>query len=276
MPYVKNTYKYKNVIEVENVHAGKLGKGGKKAEKKKPTPEEMEAINMRNKIKLLRRTIDANYEKEDLWITLTYRRNKRPTPEDAHRIMKNYLARMRAEYRKRGVEMKYILINEYTRTAIHHHLVLNDLPDGSGAKVAHRQWHEGGTNHKYLYEDGRYEMLASYIVKETGKHFGEDGNPAKVLYSCSRNLIRPEKETEIMKRDDWPEEPRVPKGYVLEKDSLHNGINKLGYRYQYYRLIRIAPEKGKGKKRGSTKRKGKNHTQRDAGHQKNGPSADRG
>ena len=35
----------------------------------------------------------------------------------------------------------------------------------------------------------------------------------------------------------------MPKGYILETDSLVNGINKLGYKYQYYRLIKTVPNK---------------------------------
>ena len=49
--------------------------------------------------------------------------------------------------------------------------------------------------------------------------------------------------TEIMKKDDWPEDPRIPKGYYLDKDSLVNGVNKMGYRYQYYRMIKIGWKK---------------------------------
>lgn len=276
MPHVKNTYRYKNVVEVERVFAGRLGRGGSREKRKVPTPEEMEKINERNAVNKLRRKIYANFEPGDLFLTLTYKREQRPTPEEAAKELKRYIARIRSIYRRNGQELRYIVVTEHTDKAIHHHIILNDLPDGAGGKLAAGQWKRGGVNCKYLYENGQYELLASYLIKETGKNFRKPGNPEKCRYSCSRNLVEPKKVTRQLKRDDWPEEPRIPKGYELVKESLHNGINKLGYRYQYYRLIRITPEKGKGKKRGSTKRKGKNHKKRDAGHQKNGPSADRG
>ena len=38
MPYVKKVCRYKNVEEVERVHAGRYGKGGKRENRRLPTP----------------------------------------------------------------------------------------------------------------------------------------------------------------------------------------------------------------------------------------------
>lgn len=271
MPYIKNTYRYKNIVEVERVHSGRYGKKTERAGRKLPTPEEMEKINERNAIKKLRRKIYANFEPGDLFLTYTYRRESRPTVREARRELKKFLSRLRTAYRKRGQELRYIVVTEYMNKAIHHHLVVNDLPDGTGGKVASGLWQCGGTNCKYLYEEGQYELLASYLIKETGKNFRKPGNPAKCRYSCSRNLVDPKKETEKMKRDDWPEDPKIPKGYSLDKQSLFNGVNKLGYRYQYYRMIKLGWKKGKGN--GNQRGKGKNQSKRNAGNKKNGPRA---
>lgn len=275
MPHIKNTYRYKNIVEVERVHSGRYGKKLERSGRKLPTPEEMKKINERNAVKRLRRKIYANFEPEDLWITHTYRRESRPAPDEARRELSRYFNRLRMAYRKEGQELRYIVVTEYMNKSIHHHLILNDLPDGSGAKLASRLWKNGGTHCQYLYEDGQYEMLASYLIKETGKNFGRPGNSAKCRYSCSRNLIEPKKETQILKRDDWPEDPRIPKGFYLDKQTLFNGINKLGYRYQYYRMIRLKPkQKGKGcvDKRGKSQDKQK----RNAGPEAHGPQTDRG
>ncbi len=258
MPYIKKTYRYKNVIEVERVHAGRIGKGGRREKRRLPTPEEMEKINERNVIRKLRRLIHANFEPEDLWLTLTYRRESRPTPGEAEKELRRYLNRLRTAWRKQGAELKYIVVTEYMNKAIHHHIILNDLPNCAGAKLAAQKWKAGGTHCKFLYEDGEYELLAAYIVKETNKSFRDPDNPAKCRYSRSRNLVEPQPERRVMKRDDWPEEPRTPKGFCLDKQSLHNGINRLGYKYQYYRLLRMPGQirkrgKGHGDKRGKNK-----------------------
>lgn len=295
MPYIKNTYRYKNVVEIERVHSGRFGKAGHRAVRKQLTPEEMARVNERNAVKKLRRKIQANFDTEDLFETLTYKREERPEPAEAKKRLKKLLDGLRRTWKQAGVDLKYIVVTEYANTAIHHHLVVNDLPDGTGPKVINRFWREnGGAHTKYLYEDGQYELLAAYLIKETNKNFRKPGNPAKLRYSCSRNLINPQPVTEMMKRDDWPEEPRVPKGHYLDKPSLHNGVNKMGYRYQYYRLIKlgkIAPaqrrkkpasdsvnteweadlknqKRGGKKSHGNQRRKGKNHQTGDADHQK--------
>lgn len=273
MTYIKNTYRYKNIVEVERVHSGRYGRKLFRSERKLPTPEEMEKINERNVIKKLRRKIHANFDPGDLFLTLTYRRENRPSPREARRELARYFARLRRAYRKAGQELKYIVVTEYMNKAIHHHLVLKDLPDGTGGKLASRTWTGGGAHCKYLYENGQYELLASYLIKETNKNFHEPDNPAKCRYSCSRNLIEPKKETKEMKRDDWPDEPRIPKGYCLDKQSLFNGVNKLGYRYQYYRMFRLST--GKGEKHGNKKRVHKNKPKRDAGNKADGSPANR-
>lgn len=275
MPHIKNTYRYKNIVEVERVHSGRYGKKQEKSERKLPTSEEMERINERNTIKRLRRKIYANFDPGDLFLTHTYRRESRPTPKEARKELSKHLARLRRAYRREGQELRYIVVTEYMNKSIHHHLVLNDLPDGSGAKLSSRLWEGGGTHCKYLYEDGQYEMLASYLVKETNKNFRKPGNPARCRYSCSRNLVEPKKETKILKRDDWPEEPRIPKQYYLDKQSLFNGINKAGYRYQYYRMIRIKPAK-KGKHNGDKRGKRDNKPKGNAGDKTHGSQTDGG
>lgn len=257
MPYIKNTYRYKNVVEVERIHSGRYGHHGQNGGRIKQTPEEMQKVNERNCIKKLRRKIQANFDTDDLFLTLTYRRESRPDPAEARKRVKRLLCKLRKAWKASGVPLKYIIVTEYMNVSIHHHIVLNDLPDSTGPKKVKRLWKEnGGTDTKYLYEDGQYERLAAYLVKETNKSFRDPKNPAKLRYSCSRNLIDPKPETKIMKSDDWPEEPRVPKNYYMDK--LDNGINKRGYRYQYYRLIRLIPRKKRNSRKQNT-RKGKSH-----------------
>lgn len=261
--HIKKVFRYKNVEEVERHHSGRYGKHTRPGKRKKPTPEEMARINERNCLKKLRRKIQANFDEGDLFITLTYKAASRPDVKEARKRLRRFLYKIRNVWKKEGRPLKYIMVTEYMNKSIHHHLVLNDLPDGSGPKKVNQIWKvNGGTHCKYLYEDGQYERLAAYLVKETNKSFRAPGNPAKVRYSCSRNLKDPKPKTVKLKRDDWPEEPRVPKGWYLDKNSLVNGVDKYGYRYQYYRLIRMMQKCHPGKvntKRKSDLKKGKKH-----------------
>lgn len=81
-----------------------------------------------------------------------------------------------------------------------------------------------------------FENLASYMAKcETKQQAG-----GKNTYSCSRNLIEPPEKIRKVKADSWREMPTIPKGWVLDKDSLIVGINPFtGFGYQFYRMIQI-------------------------------------
>ncbi len=241
--HIMKIYKYKNIIEVEKHFSGRYGKGTRPGIKKQLTTVEMAKINERNCIKKLRRKIQANFEEGDLYLTLTYKRASRPTADEAKKRVKNALDNLRKVWRKAGQELKYIIVTEYLNTSIHHHVILNDLTDGSGAKKVNQVWKKnGGTHNEYLYENGHYEQLASYLVKETNKSFRSAKNPSKVRYSCRRNLKTPKPRIRKLKKDRWSENPKTPKGYYLEKDSLHNGYDRRGYKYQYYRLVRLTKQ----------------------------------
>ena len=262
--YIQNRWKIKGEIEVENIFSGRYGKRTPPSERRAPTPEEQERINERQSARKLRRKIHANFDPNDLFETLTYGRDRRPDPKGAAHELKLFLNRLRRDWKREGTDLRYIVVTEYKSKTIHHHLIVNDLPDGTGAKKIAQSWSRNGhANTKYLYEDGQYERLAEYLIKETSKTFRDPDNPSKLRYSCSRNLVTPVAKTRILKRDDWPEEPRVPKGYYLEKDSLVNGVNKMGYRYQYYRLIKIGGQKHQhGGKTGKKPTSRKNKKQR--------------
>ena len=262
--YIQNRWKIKGEIEVENIFSGRYGKRTPPSERRAPTPEEQERINERQSARKLRRKIHANFDPNDLFETLTYGRDRRPDPKGAAHELKLFLNRLRRDWKREGTDLRYIVVTEYKSKSIHHHLIVNDLPDGTGAKKIAQSWSRNGhANTKYLYEDGQYERLAEYLIKETSKTFRDPDNPSKLRYSCSRNLVTPMAKTRILKRDDWPEEPRVPKGYYLEKDSLVNGVNKMGYRFQFYRLIKISGQKPQhGGKTGKKPTSRKNKKQR--------------
>lgn len=83
------------------------------APKAKPTPEEMRKVNERKRIRKLYWIIATNFDFGDLHMQLTYRPRERPTPDEAKRLLKNFLRRLREEYKKRGKPFKYIVTTEY-------------------------------------------------------------------------------------------------------------------------------------------------------------------
>lgn len=237
MPYIKTTVYLKSSIEVEKVFSGRYGKRVPRSERKKPTPEEMARVNEKNAEKKLRRKIARNFGAGDCHLVLTYPGEAPEKEEAAHRLSK-LLRNLAYWWKKWGAELKYIKVTEYKRKRVHHHVIVNQVE--GGLKKIRELW-KGGMYCSLLYEEGGFGDLAHYLVKETRLTMKDMDAPSKLRYSCSRNLVEPEKKTEIIKSERWAEIPTPPQGYWIPKDSIVNGISeKTGRRYQYYTLVPIA------------------------------------
>lgn len=207
------------------------------------TKEEMQKANMEQATKRLARKINANFRPGDWHVVLTYRRDERPDPEQARKILREFLRQMRKVYQTAGYVFKYIHATEYKNKAIHHHLIVNNINDGKKTTTDYvRMYWKGKGNPKFtgLYDDGEYKKLADYIIKETEKTFRE--RPEKQRYACSRNLIipKPERRIRTVKRL-WQQDPKPRPGYYIDQDSLFNGFDFMGYPYQRYVMVKLHP-----------------------------------
>ena len=236
MAYEGKRYHLRNAIEVEEYHSGRYGAPGqKRIPRKKPTPEQIEKINQRNKEKLCRRKLRQHFDVNDYFSTLTYRREARPpTMEAAKKDFADFLKKVRREYKKRGEELKWIRnIETGTKGAWHIHMVINRIPDTDVIIAA--AWKHGKVQNQLLHEKGEFRELAAYITK-TPK---TDPRLKESNYSASRNLPIPEPEKkEYLRWKTWGK-ARIPKGWYLDPESYYEGINIMGYRYRTYTLLRI-------------------------------------
>lgn len=229
------------VCEVVKSYTKFEGKNQKREAKNQKTTEQMEEQNYRNAVKKLTRLLNCNFSDGDLWVTLTYRKNKRPTPKEAKRLIENFIGRMRYGFHKKREELKYITVTEYKNKAIHHHLVINN-PDGiNTVKLLQEKWKKYGIVHiKPLYSNGQYKELAEYMVKETRETFREQDGGKMQRWSSSRNLKKPKVYYRTVKAATWNPQPKPKKGYHIDTDSIVNGVNAwTGRRYQSYTMIRL-------------------------------------
>lgn len=265
--------------------------GAPRAEKPpKKTRKQMQDANMRQAARKLARKLNANYKPGDWHITLTYRKEARPTPEEARKILSDFIAELRKRYRQAGYILKWIAVTEYKKKHPHHHIVINEINAGK-QQTTHRFVRElwsGRGNPKFvpLYDNGEYSRLAEYLIKETDETFRESKERGKQRYGCSRNLINPKPETDPREtktlqeagangiRTPWRQEPKPRPGYYIDPDSLFNGLDKMGYPYQRYIMIKLnhidndwpsaelekTPKSQKNERRKKTCRKHKRYT----------------
>lgn len=243
--YVKKIYDLGRVIQVEKYYPGNYGAPGKpRGPKRKRTPEDIARQNATNREKKLQRLILANFQEGDWHLTLTEKKELRSeNMDEAKKRIQKFLAEMRKAYKKAEVPFKYIYVTEKgKRGAYHHHLIIEDVatPDLNTKSMVMKFWPWGGRNFTPLYEDGEFEDLADYLVKKETKE-EQDG----CSYSRSRNLVVPEPERQVIHSRRWVSEPKPPRGYYLDKNSLINGINPVtGYPYQHYSMKRLDPGGG--------------------------------
>lgn len=255
MPYVKRTTAAGRTVEVEYYYTSRYNKKGqKRADKVKPTPEAQAKVNKRQAERKLRLLLNANYGYGDYHVVLDYIR-KPDTPDRTREQMKEdiakFLRELRKLYKKAGKELKYIHVMEIGKKgARHHHLVINKLD----TELLQQAWYKAYEGHNRvkvfpLDDSGNYADLAAYLIKYTDSHrTEEEGALMGKRYNCSKNLVRPEAEYEIVTSRAFyraSQEPKAPKGYYVLKDSVAQGVNSPEYYgYGWYRYTLIKTDTG--------------------------------
>lgn len=250
--YRKVIYDMGVVRQIKKYKRGNFGAPGEKREKKKKlTPEDVRRQNERNRWRRIQRLILNNFREGDWHLILKYRPEERPeTYKEAKAHRKKFLDKMRAAYKKAGIQFRWIAVTERGKRGkvLHHHLVIEDIRrDGiDTVKLVKKLWTYGSEFFSALYDDGEYEKLAEYIVKAETKEEG-----GWCTYSRSRNLKPPVKTVEDVPHKRWRDPPVAPKGWYVVKDSVYNGINPVtGYPYQHYTIKKLTKTRRDGEEGG--------------------------
>lgn len=225
--------------EMWEYHDAQYGAPGqKRAPRRKATKKEIEAHNRRNREKKCRWKLRANFTPEDVFVTCTCRRDKRPgSMKEMTAMVGGMLKELRKDYRKAGAEMKWIRNIECgSRGAWHVHIVLNKPENLDVIAAIKRAWPHGSILIKPMREEGDFEGLAAYLTKtpETDKGLKE------AKHWSSKNLLVPEPKEKVYKRwktFDGTDPKMIPKGWYVDKDSIVEGINKYGFHYRRFQLF---------------------------------------
>lgn len=186
--YRERKYKCGEYLEVAVYPVYTTAKGRRR--KKKPTSEIQQRLNQRHATGILRRLLHTNFNKNDLFVTLTFDDENLPvTVEDGQRIVQNFLRRAKRKYQIIGKDLKYVYILEYGEKhhRLHTHLVMSG---GIGAEEITTLWGLGMVSADKLHfeKNGGLSALATYFTK--------GGNTAtdRITYKRwvgSRNLEKP-------------------------------------------------------------------------------------
>lgn len=203
------------------------------------TPKAMAKYNNHKRAEKLQLLMILNFDK-GYHITLDYPKDKRPeTYEEAEKNLMRCLYKISRRLKRQNKKFKYIAITERgkIREALHHHMVIEKDPFlldeltsiwGNHIKISQ------------MYEEGAYKDLAEYFCKIETK---EEQTKGRSKYHRSRNLKEPEVKSRIV-AGPLKDEPIVPQGYELIRDSVVNGFNEFaGIRFQRYMIRRTESAK---------------------------------
>ena len=183
----------------------------------------------------------ANFDRHDLWVTLTYREAP-PTREAAMRCLGSFLRLLRASRIGRGAELRYIknaehLTDDGSEGRWHHHLVVNAA--GGDYEEIRGLWSKWGDNVDFEpLLDGvmDYEARARYLCKERPPL-------GKQAWTPSRGLKRPVRTSELV--DDALTLAPPPGAIVLDRDQKDNAWGS--FTYIKYLLPFREPSRGRGR-----------------------------
>lgn len=240
MAYMKRTVIYGDYRDIDLYHTPRAYPKGEtpRRKKHKETSSAQREVNRRNAIERLKWLLGTNFGQDDLHVQLKYVRKTgepRRTEDEMRKDIAAFHRRMRAEYKARGLEYKYVHVMEIgEKGARHHHLVIPAID----FSVVRKNWTFARPTFTPL-DSGPYGLLAEYLVKQSDNRF-RDKTLMKQRYNCSKNLEKPIiVKQKITRSSTFRRKVLVPKGYYLIENSIRSGADADGHIYFKYTVAKI-------------------------------------
>ena len=240
--HIRRKYRTANTIEVQEFNSSKVPGGHERKTKTNETPERMKRNNQRRKQREASRMVDANFNPDDLILTLTYREGERPEGiKGALDHFKKLTAYLRREYGKRYYELFWMRNVEIgPKGGIHIHMIINRI-EGAEFLIKDYWRRYGGVYIQYmqdLHDQGK--DIGEYITKTAVSTLGKnDHKVVESSYGHSRNVKKVEPEDKVISGQSMHDEPRTPKGWYLDKNTMYEGVNVDGYPFRTYTFRRL-------------------------------------
>lgn len=242
------------VVEVTQFVVGDKQTGGRKWHRAK-SQEDKRDENARQAVRVAARILNCNYGPEDLLLTLTYSdeeytrlfagMEQDDVLEKAKGVLSGVLEKVRKELRgsacKRNGQCPFptdskdgaAQMRTFAVTAdmdgetgelvrVHHHVVVT----AAAARTLAERWKCGLVHTENLYKQDDYTPLAAYLLGQVRHREG------KKKYSCSRNMVKPKVEEQVLAEAPDNEIRVQPGAKVLDRTPYREGTLSQYVRYK--------------------------------------------
>lgn len=250
MSYFEKTYDCNGYIEKERFSVPKeFGNKPKRfripRDKTKKSTKEQEKQNWKRAEKSLRRKANTNFiHGVDLYVTITSKTKK--TLKEFSKMTKNFLERIRYEFKKSKKTLKYIYCyGNHKKEGIHAHVVISNMSFDRLQEIWESDkdaGHIAFSKLRFDNKDGIGGLMGYFIgnVKERinkAIKSGEKINIANVRkFTSSKNLKEPKVSKKVIVSKVIRETPVAPKGYMIM--DYKNTPTSYGV-YQFIQMIKI-------------------------------------
>lgn len=241
------------VVEVTQFVVGDKQTGGRKWHRAK-SQEDKRDENARQAVRVAARILNCNYCQEDALLTMTYSDEEHArlfagldpdeTLEKAKKVLSGVLEKVRKELKngriatsatpprndreKSAADMRTFAVTadmdgetgELVR--VHHHVVVTS----AAAQSIAERWSHGIVHTESLYKQDDYTPLATYLLGQVRHREG------KKKYSCSRNMVKPKVEEQVLAEAPDNEIRVQPGAKVLDRTPYREGTLSQYVRYK--------------------------------------------
>ena len=233
--------------------------------RKKNNNKAQRNLNDKNARKYVERLINANFDDQDIWITLTYDESHVPEDGDidgAIKNVQNFLRRINRKRKKKGLpNAKYVYVTEYNEDSairFHHHIVMDGMLSMDEVESL---WKYGSRNEvrRLQKDENGLSGLANYIVKEKRRIKSE-----KRWNSSKGNLRKPGVKVVLSKKEkatsksykkigsyvdrivrNQNEIREILKGWYSEYDFTNAEVKHNDFNYMFYIHARMRKRRRK-------------------------------
>lgn len=241
--HIRRKYRMPNAIEVQEFNSSKCpGEVKPRRPKTEKTSEQIALANQRRKQRECSRMVETYFNKDDGALTLTFRKEERPANmKEALKIFASFVRYLKKEYAKRFYDLFWIRNVEVgPRGAWHIHMIVNRI---EGMELLINDWWTsrcGGVYVQYLknwHDQGK--DIGEYIAKTKVS----SAEVIETSWGHSRNITKVPPEDKVISKQKMTDQPRVPAGWYLDKNSVYEGENENGYQFRTYTIRRIEPRR---------------------------------